>query len=475
MAGLVLPDYGGAWIPDTGGEDDQGGGQGFLPTGLIDILEKFGKNGIVISGVVTWIGSQIDTQINDAWKALAERCFKDTEVTAGKEALKSARGTVLENLVPDFNTTRKGASKKSSEIEDIRKALVALQAAGQMPLVIASSDQMVRCPQSWGVPDTATVQDVMGKVLMLEQVMADNMKSQKESMQELREELQLRRLEPRTPSFPEIRLTSQTPSKKRKTLAEEQPIGDGGSHPQAQAQPKGVSAVNQQQVNCYAGVLQGVNPLTQKQEKGMRVIQSLIRSQQQSPRPQRNICYGSARTAGQGTTGSETMLAADVSLVASGVGKGCTEDNLRDFLASKGVNPVEVEMLTREEVLDNVRTLTFRVAVKAADYEASLKPEVWPYRVAVRHYRAPRRDRSEGTDTWQGQSGRSGGQINRHAGAGQGGGQVAAVRDHQDGYFPPGHAGRARSNQQTMSKSSTVELSNIYSVLASLGEELGSK
>ena len=136
MAGLVLPDYGGAWIPDTGGEDDQGGGQGFLPTGLIDILEKFGKNGIVISGVVTWIGSQI----NDTWKALAVRCFKDTEVTAGKEALKNARGTVLKNLVPYFNSSRTGALKKSSEVEDIMKTLVALQAAGQMPLVIASSD-----------------------------------------------------------------------------------------------------------------------------------------------------------------------------------------------------------------------------------------------------------------------------------------------------------------------------------------------
>ena len=34
------------------------------------------------------------------------------------------------------------------------------------------------------------------------------------------------------------------------------------------------------------------------------------------------------------------MLAADVSLVASGVGKGCTPENLKDFQAVKGINAV---------------------------------------------------------------------------------------------------------------------------------------
>ena len=61
------------------------------------------------------------------------------------------------------------------------------------------------------------------------------------------------------------------------------------------------------------------------------------------------------------------MLAADVNLVASGVGKGCSPELLRDFLVGKGITPVEVVMLTKNEVLDQVRTLSFRIAVKAAD------------------------------------------------------------------------------------------------------------
>ena len=69
------------------------------------------------------------------------------------------------------------------------------------------------------------------------------------------------------------------------------------------------------------------------------------------------------------------------------------------------LEPVDVEMMTKKEVLNDVRTLTFRVVVKPADYQAALKLEVWSFRGTVRHDRAPRRDRS-------GHSVRSGGQIN---------------------------------------------------------------
>ena len=117
------------------------------------------------------------------------------------------------------------------------------------------------------------------------------------------------------------------------------------------------------------------------------------------------MCFGSARTSTEGGDGAK--LSGDVSLVASGVAKDCTEEDLKGFLADKGINVVEVEKLTKPEVLDLVRTITFRVSVKAAEYEAALKPEVWPYRVGVRHYRAPRRADSG----WHGQSRQSGGNI----------------------------------------------------------------
>ena len=125
-------------------------------------------------------------------------------------------------------------------------------------------------------------------------------------------------------------------------------------------------------------------------------------------------------------------------------------------------------MLTRKDVIDEVRTLTFRVSVKAADYEAALKPEVWPYRVVVRHYKAPRRPDT----SWDGQLGQGVGRDVQ--GGGYRGGSGARSRQS----FPPGHPGNGGSGQrqQMMSRQhlGNLELSNIYSALASLGGIVGS-
>ena len=172
------------------------------------------------------------------------------------------------------------------------------------------------------------------------------------------------------------------------------------------------------------------------------------------------------------------MLAADVSLVASGVGKGCTPENLKDFLASKGINAVEVTMLTRTDIIEQVRTLTFRVVVQADQYEAALRPEVWPYRVGVRHYRAPRRDRTE--NTWQGQAEKTGGLVEN---VGTGGVQGRDQHGHPTGsdrhgagaqqrqFLPPGHPGLVGKDQQNMRQiqPGPIELNNMYSILAALG------
>ena len=437
MAGL-MPDCGSAWIPDTGG-----GGGGALTPGVLDEIGKGSEKGVVISGVVTWITAQIGTHGTNIWKSLAMRSFLDGEVSAAKDALKSARGEVLEGLVSDFKTKRQVAGRKAAELEDIRKAIVALQDAGEMPLILATSTQMTRCPQSWGVPETATVQDVMGKVLELEKAMTASMECQREQMTQFKQEMTAtRKGEVRSPALPNITLTADTPSKKRRIAETQDLIAKGQSYAGAAALP-------------------GVTPLTQPgQMTGLGMLKNLLQPKPQ--KPQRNICFGSAKTSGEGPAAKDTLLAADVSLVASGVGKGCTTDDLKNFLAGKGINAVEVEMLTKKEVMEQVRTLTFRVAVKAADYEAALKPEVWPYRVGVRHYKAPRRERTD--NSWQGQVEQSGG------------GEVHQGQHRQTGtrpkqHLPPGHQRYGGPRQQVMEQPSPgpIEISNFYNALAALG------
>ena len=160
-----------------------------------------------------------------------------------------------------------------------------------------------------------------------------------------------------------------------------------------------------------------------------------------------NIMYGKSKI-GNGAT--ENIIAADVGLVATGVGKDATAENLKDFLIGKGINVVHVELLTKHE---EARTNTFKVTVKASEYEKAMNPEIWPYRVGVRHFRAPRRPQT----TWASQSERPGGHIHQqqagHPGAqGYGG---ARPRD------PP----RAKQLPRTTKEPFVLDLDNRYAGL----------
>ena len=57
MVGNDLPDFGGTWVPDTGGE-----GGGDLQEIIGKQLKEHGQNGVVISGLVAWMEVQMDTQ-----------------------------------------------------------------------------------------------------------------------------------------------------------------------------------------------------------------------------------------------------------------------------------------------------------------------------------------------------------------------------------------------------------------------------
>ena len=231
-----------------------------------------------------------------------------------------------------------------------------------------------------------------------------------------------------------------------------------------------------EQQQSYAGVT-GISQLgtgQQQQQQGIRLLQNILQKNQLKQAP-KNVCVGSARLTTEG--GDDTKLSGDVSLVASGVAKDCTEEDLKGFLAGKGINVVDVEKLTKPDVLPMVRTITFRVAVKAADYEAALKPE-------VRHYRAPRRpapDRADGG--WRGQSSQSGGSISSDNTGGSLGARSKGNQSNGGGgghpssghHLPPGHAGRVGSKQQFMSprQPNQMEMSNFWNILHTLGGDVG--
>ena len=129
------------------------------------------------------------------------------------------------------------------------------------------------------------------------------------------------------------------------------------------------------------------------------------------------ILYGNARSV---DSNSDQPLAADVELAAYGVSKDATEVQLKEFILSKGIRVTDVKKLTTYK---HARTNTFKVCIKAVDYDKALKPEVWPLRVGVRLFR-PKRS----TQSWAQQSAESGGNIQTNGAQNK---EISTVRNNE--------------------------------------------
>ena len=129
---------------------------------------------------------------------------------------------------------------------------------------------------------------------------------------------------------------------------------------------------------------------------------------------------------------------ADISLVAGGVSKNATVDKLTEYLRNKGLDIVKCELLTTQ--VEQCRKLSFKVTIKAEDFEKAKNPAIWPYRVVVRkfvHFR--RRAADEFASDQQ--------QVRGVKQLGQGAGQGQA--HHQQGEHPGQHTGQQQQQQDT--------------------------
>ena len=77
-------------------------------------------------------------------------------------------------------------------------------------------------------------------------------------------------------------------------------------------------------------------------------------------------------------------LAADVDLVAYGLGKNVTSIQLSNFLQDKGIDIIDCKLLTKFE---GARSLSFKITVKPQYYEKVKDPTLWSYRVGLRMYK----------------------------------------------------------------------------------------
>ena len=160
------------WSPP----DNEELGGGSLPPEMIMMIMEQGIHGIVISGVIAWIKNNRNESAKNIWRRIAEQHWSEKEVTLARRALITAAGLdKVTGLVPNLPTYRTTPSKMQREVKDIIDIITKLEDLKEMPVVLASSDQIAWCPSARGSIDTKntdTAEGVISRMMSMEETMS---------------------------------------------------------------------------------------------------------------------------------------------------------------------------------------------------------------------------------------------------------------------------------------------------------------
>ena len=385
---------------------------------------------------------QRDTNPVGIWITIAHQQWNEQEISLAKKALESVTILDIKKEIKGY-TDRKGDSKPMSELKDIRDLLDLYTNKDCMPLIIATSEQVKEAPQFWGTPESQDMGTVVDEIKVLKNTISDYIIGNNNQMAEMRREMSsVMSVRQRTSNFLRQQTLTGSPSKRPRQEDQEQEQGDWSEEVVQEEQRREQEQSWADKAKFGAQVL-GVKPLERQQQENtkqqnLRIFQNILMNKNTPSKPKK--IFGSAKG------DEENMkLAADVDLVAFGVRKDVTEDMMTDYLQSKNIG-AKVKIMTRTEVMSEVRTISMRVSVKASQYEEAMKSEVWPYRVGVRLYdnRTERRERQARQE--QGRSSGVGGGVATTPGAageaeGAAGGLPAGAEQQAGGWQYPKRRG----------------------------------
>ena len=425
--------------------DNSGEEEAKPPDDIIKMLTKYGEHGIVVDGIIAWVAVNKEMTAENLLKQLMEKSLTLDEVLKSRAALIAAAGSDLDEWNgKEWKEVKGSRQLTKTAVEDIIKAMTILTDKKKMPLILAGPEQFRRCPGAGSSSQTVSVPELEKKVESLEKRMVDFMEYNKKQMEVLTTEVKRTTEIKKIVEFLEITIDSPGPGKKRKTS--ERTV-EGEVH----STPAGGMAASRPSFSQVAmtGVLPlhppGRNPPSPQpltQQMMTRAIEDALKLKEKNKgKPKdKNVFRGNS------AEGEASNLAADIDLVASGVARDATEKHLEDYLKAKGLNVVKVKCLTKPELIseEKVRSKTMKVTVKAMHHEKAMDPDMWPYRVGVRHYRAPQRSRQgAGDGSWASQSAQSGGRL-----------------DHRQNQGADGRSGRQQQNRIYKNPSSRQQVAD---------------
>ena len=390
-----------------GGAGEGGDGEN-VEENLVDVfgyLKNEAKNGIAINGILVWIDVQQKSTPPDVWIAQASYAFCEGEVEAARSALWKAVG-VRKELIGEI-IGHKSPGKKIKNLEDIHKAMITLKEKEALPMLLCSNGMVPNFPAFHCDKKEMDTTDVLAKMKVLEQSMSSFMKQNNDQMRVLTDTIATVKSAPAT--WNNTMTTSgndadDTPGTKKRKMDGNAQMGGITPIPSGPPMPPGMNFAGAAMKNHH----QMFQPsfLQQQQE---RVQNQSNQKQENQPKTGRRrpstLLFGKAKDGNQES--EKFLFAADVNLVASGVSKDATPEQLKEFIVSKGIQVTDIELLTNHKV--EARYYSYRIAIKAADYDKALQPEVWPYRVGVRLFKPKRFQPSQ--NSWSQQSSQTGGNV----------------------------------------------------------------
>ena len=274
------------------------------------------KNGEITNAVLVWIDIQRMTTAENIWKTQALSHFTTDEISTAKNEMWDRCGEHrLGKLI-----RRQGSSKTKAELDDLAAAFKTLAENETLPSFIASSETLRRTPL-FNVDITNNTNDAI----------ATRLKILEETINAA------------------ISMNKVFIPKNEKMVDKSTSAGKSNRNDITGSNNALYSDIVVQQQSIR-------KPITNDENRTKQIL------------GQKRILHGTSHDQSRDMT-----FAADIDLVAYGVSIKVTGNHLSKFIEDKGIKVLGCVLLTKYE---HARTLSYKVTIKACDYEKSQDPSI---------------------------------------------------------------------------------------------------
>ena len=305
-----------------------------------EFIRVYAKTGVVMNGLLMWANIQRMTAPENEWKNEALKKFLKSEITDAKDSLWRICGDNIS--IP--TKKRQGPSKSVSEIDDIAKALKSLAEGENLPMFIATAEMVKETPIYVSESkESESEREVMSKLEGVE----NSLKAILDS----------------TKAAEHINMTSHGKTNDQKDREGETSI------------KRSTAKISwAQDEDVYLS--ESEDDVSKEQ---WSVVGESSKSKRRTWKDKLNILKGTLSS-----DNDDAPQPADVHLVAYGFGTDTSGEQLKQWLKSNGIRVKNCSLLT---TFEGARSHTFKLVVKATDYEKTINPAIWPEKVGVRKFK----------------------------------------------------------------------------------------